>query len=280
MVRSRVDGPRAPPDPFEVSSEEGAPHRAEAERMIAEPMQELLRELCRQDHRILEQVSEWSEGKSLWRSLSLFLLDPDAVDLNNVGAAGTAQDWVQIRSRDIPGACTLPCICARVLIASCSSSSQFTSSTRMSQRSDPAPAPPCTLVLHSPLALRLTPLERGNLVTAISPFDPTHQVLKRVIGLPGDTICVDPTGERRNARDEWCTVPKGHVWIAGDNASNSTDSRDYGPVPLALIKGKVVGRVRFPSSPVVGLALTRNSCRQVWPNPGPLTTTFHHVQRS
>jgi hypothetical protein len=144
MVRSRVDGPRAPPDPFEVSSEEGAPHRAEAERMIAEPMQELLRELCRQDHRILEQVSEWSEGKSLWRSLSLFLLDPDAVDLNNVGAAGTAQDWVQIRSRDIPGACTLPCICARVLIASCSSSSQFTSSTRMSQRSDPAPAPPCT----------------------------------------------------------------------------------------------------------------------------------------
>ena len=102
-----------------------------------------------------------------------------------------------------------------------------------------------TLVLHSPLALRLTPLERGNLVTAISPFDPTHQVLKRVIGLPGDTICVDPTGERRNAKDEWCTVPRGHVWIAGDNASNSTDSRDYGPVPLALIKGKVVGRVRF-----------------------------------
>ena len=101
-----------------------------------------------------------------------------------------------------------------------------------------------TLVLHSPLALRLTPLERGNLVTAISPFDPTHQVLKRVIGLPGDTICVDPTGERRNAKDEWCTVPRGHVWIAGDNASNSTDSRDYGPVPLALIKGKVVGRVR------------------------------------
>jgi hypothetical protein len=37
-VRSRVDGPRAPPDPFEVSSEEGAPHRAEAERMIAETL--------------------------------------------------------------------------------------------------------------------------------------------------------------------------------------------------------------------------------------------------
>ncbi|GAA5980715.1 hypothetical protein JCM10908_001748 [Rhodotorula pacifica] len=117
-----------------------------------------------------------------------------------------------------------------------------------------------TLVLHSPLALRLTTLERGNLVTATSPFDPTHQVLKRVIGLPGDTICVDPTGERKKAKDEWCTVPKGHVWIAGDNTSNSTDSRDYGPVPLALIKGKVIARV--------------------WPDPGPLNTTFHRVRRS
>ncbi|POY71354.1 hypothetical protein BMF94_5666 [Rhodotorula taiwanensis] len=116
-----------------------------------------------------------------------------------------------------------------------------------------------TLVLHSPLALRLTPLERGNLVTAISPFDPTHQVLKRVIGLPGDTICVDPTGERSGTKSEWCTVPKGHVWIAGDNTSNSTDSRDYGPVPLAMVRGKVIARV--------------------WPDPGPLNTTMHRVQR-
>ncbi|GAA6011265.1 hypothetical protein JCM8202_003957 [Rhodotorula sphaerocarpa] len=117
-----------------------------------------------------------------------------------------------------------------------------------------------TLVLHSPLALRLSPIQRGNLITAISPFDPAHQVLKRVIGLPGDTVCVDPTGERQKAEQEWCTVPKGHVWIAGDNTSNSTDSRDYGPVPLGLIRGKVVARV--------------------WPDPGLLNTSFYRVQRA
>ncbi|BGP44734.1 hypothetical protein JCM10450v2_000548 [Rhodotorula kratochvilovae] len=116
-----------------------------------------------------------------------------------------------------------------------------------------------TLVLHSRLALRLGPLERGNLVTAVSPLDPAHQVLKRVIGLAGDTICVDPTGERRKASVEWCTVPAGHVWLAGDNASNSTDSRDYGPVPLGLIRGKVVARV--------------------WPSPGWLNARFHKVDK-
>jgi len=105
-----------------------------------------------------------------------------------------------------------------------------------------------TLVLHSRLALRLSPLARGNLVTAVSPLDPAHQVLKRVMGLPGDVVCVDPTGERRLADVEWCTVPAGHVWLAGDNQSNSTDSRDYGPVPMGLIRGKIVARVRPSSS--------------------------------
>ncbi|GAA5869737.1 hypothetical protein JCM1840_000575 [Sporobolomyces johnsonii] len=115
-----------------------------------------------------------------------------------------------------------------------------------------------TFVLHSALALRLSPLDRGNLVTAISPLNPSHQVLKRVIGLPGDTVCVDPSGERRKPEVEWCKVPPGHVWLAGDNASNSTDSRDYGPVPMAMVRGRVVARV--------------------WPNPGWLSNTLHRVE--
>lgn len=98
------------------------------------------------------------------------------------------------------------------------------------------------LILNSPLALALRPIERGMLVTAVSPLNPAHQVLKRVVGLGGDTVMVDPSGERGEA-DQWVKVPKGSVWLAGDNASNSIDSRDYGPVPVGLVKGVVVAKV-------------------------------------
>lgn len=39
-------------------------------------------------------------------------------------------------------------------------------------------------------------------------------------------------------------IPKGHVWIEGDNAARSHDSRDFGPVPFGLIRGKAVCKVR------------------------------------
>ena len=58
-----------------------------------------------------------------------------------------------------------------------------------------------------------------------------------------------PTWARRR-EGQFVRVPKGHVWLAGDNMSNSTDSRMYGPVPLALIKGKVIGRVSTVSAVV------------------------------
>lgn len=42
----------------------------------------------------------------------------------------------------------------------------------------------------------------------------------------------------------WCLqVPEGHCWLLGDNLEESRDSRTYGPVPLALIRGKVIARI-------------------------------------
>lgn len=38
-------------------------------------------------------------------------------------------------------------------------------------------------------------------------------------------------------------VPKGHVWIQGDNIYASNDSRYFGPVPYGLIQGKAFFRV-------------------------------------
>lgn len=44
-------------------------------------------------------------------------------------------------------------------------------------------------------------------------------------------------------------MPKGHVWLEGDNALNSTDSRTFGSVPAGLIRGRAVCRL-WPLSDV------------------------------
>jgi len=38
-------------------------------------------------------------------------------------------------------------------------------------------------------------------------------------------------------------VPEGHCWVVGDNLPYSRDSRHFGPMPMALIRGKVVAKV-------------------------------------
>lgn len=95
----------------------------------------------------------------------------------------------------------------------------------------------------------LPPLRRGDLVVYTSPVNPKLDVCKRVLGLAGDVVCIDPSGlSGEEARYERVRVPKGHLWVQGDNLDSSNDSRLYGPVPLGLVKGRVVARVsRRPS---------------------------------
>ena len=99
--------------------------------------------------------------------------------------------------------------------------------------------------LEDIISYRLWPhsLARGDLVTLKSPIDPTRIICKRVLGLPGDVVCVDPTGLRAPST-EHVLIPSGHVWLVGDNATDATDSREYGPVSMALIRGKLIARVR------------------------------------
>ncbi|KAG2368234.1 signal peptidase I family protein [Suillus spraguei] len=100
------------------------------------------------------------------------------------------------------------------------------------------------LVVESILPHRLFPnhLGRGELITLTSPLDPSRIICKRVIGLPGDVVCVDPTGLKAHST-EHVVVPKGHVWVVGDNAAWSRDSRDYGPVSMALVRGRLSARI-------------------------------------
>ncbi|KXN71698.1 LexA/Signal peptidase [Conidiobolus coronatus NRRL 28638] len=84
-------------------------------------------------------------------------------------------------------------------------------------------------------------LKIGDLVIITSPYDASVVACKRVIAKEGDEICRDPSQNDYTLGK----VPQGHIWVQGDNASNSTDSRTYGPVPNGLIKGKVLFRL-FP----------------------------------
>jgi signal peptidase I len=99
-------------------------------------------------------------------------------------------------------------------------------------------------------------VERGDLVVFWFPRDTTKSYIKRVIGMPGDTIEVDRgtvyvNGKRLDEsyvpeeyRDGRSMppeiVPPGHYFVLGDHRSSSNDSREWGTVPLTHIYGKAV----------------------------------------
>ncbi|KAK3910996.1 Mitochondrial inner membrane protease subunit 1 [Frankliniella fusca] len=78
----------------------------------------------------------------------------------------------------------------------------------------------------------------GNILILRSPFDPEGYLVKRLMGLPGDI--------KRNGLS-FTKVPEGHMWLEGDNSSNSRDSRSFGPVPQGLITGRALYKVWPPS---------------------------------
>ncbi|KAL1976022.1 hypothetical protein VTN31DRAFT_4414 [Thermomyces dupontii] len=89
----------------------------------------------------------------------------------------------------------------------------------------------------------------GDVVRFRHPVFPGVNGAKRVIGMPGDYVCKDEAFSEEvggGVEGEMIQVPEGHVFLAGDNLPWSRDSRNYGPVPLGLINGKVIARVWPP----------------------------------
>ncbi|MGH9749104.1 MAG: signal peptidase I [Candidatus Polarisedimenticolia bacterium] len=100
---------------------------------------------------------------------------------------------------------------------------------------------------------------RGDIAVFKFPEEPERDFIKRVIGLPGDTVEVrdrqvsingapieEPYKVHRNPRglnidqDNYGpeTVPDGHLFCMGDNRDNSRDSRAWGFVPRDYVKGR------------------------------------------
>lgn len=78
---------------------------------------------------------------------------------------------------------------------------------------------------------------RGDVVIFSSP-EHGLAVCKRVLALPGDSV--------RRSPSETFQLPPGYVWVQGDNLPLSHDSRSYGPLPIALIDGRVLGKLWPP----------------------------------
>lgn len=113
------------------------------------------------------------------------------------------------------------------------------------------------------------PIERGHVVVFKFPEDPTRDFIKRVIGLPGETIEIrnkqvyvdgraidepyahfieapprpdDAEYHEGDGRDSWGpqTVPAGQLLVLGDNRDNSRDSRFWGFLPVDQVKGRAL----------------------------------------
>ncbi|VVB00328.1 unnamed protein product [Arabis nemorensis] len=98
------------------------------------------------------------------------------------------------------------------------------------------------VILAEHLSHRFGKIGLGDVVIVRSPRDPTRMVTKRILGLEGHTLTFsDPLAIDGSIIS--VVVPKGHVWIQGDNLYASTDSRHFGPVPYNLIEGKALMRV-------------------------------------
>ncbi|KAG6006157.1 hypothetical protein E4U21_007267 [Claviceps maximensis] len=81
----------------------------------------------------------------------------------------------------------------------------------------------------------------GDLVFYKIPIFRNQNGVKRVIAMPGDYVSLGTPGEK--GQHQMIQVPEGHCWIVGDNLTASRDSRSFGPLPLALVQGKVVAKV-------------------------------------
>ncbi len=109
-------------------------------------------------------------------------------------------------------------------------------------------------VIVNKLAYRFGSPQRGDVIVFRYPRDPQQEYIKRVIGLPGDRIRIvnghvyvndqlidEPyVASAPRYQSEW-SVPEDSVFVLGDNRNNSSDSHNWGPVPL----NNVIGRALF-----------------------------------
>jgi signal peptidase I len=107
-------------------------------------------------------------------------------------------------------------------------------------------------LLLSKFAYRNAEPKRGDIIIFKYPRHPDQDFIKRVVAVGGESIemrmgrlyingqLFDETYPTKSSISSYprTEVPRGSVFVLGDNRSNSEDSRYFGFVPLSNIKGK------------------------------------------
>jgi len=103
---------------------------------------------------------------------------------------------------------------------------------------------------------RFEPIDRGNVVVFWYPLDRTKSFIKRVVGLPGETLEIEsgrlyidgkrvaepyvPASFFDGSSYGPIHVAEDEYFVMGDHRDSSNDSRVFGPVPRKFIYGKAV----------------------------------------
>lgn len=108
-------------------------------------------------------------------------------------------------------------------------------------------------VVINRLAYRWGNPERGEIIVFRFPLDPDRRFIKRIIGLPGDSIMVrdgqvfvngivldEPYINAAPRYEGSWTVESQNVFVLGDNRNNSSDSQNWGSLRMEEIIGKAI----------------------------------------
>lgn len=137
-------------------------------------------------------------------------------------------------------------------------------------------------IFTSKITYKFRLIERGDVIVFKSPKNPDIEFIKRIIALPGDRINVSNEEVFVNGQslqekyisakttlweggflkeNESYTVGQDELIVMGDNRPRSSDSREFGPIPISSI----IGQVFYRYYPITKMGSIKNPLRSFVP---------------